>query len=226
MAPGLHGAILLLPPRKLPSAHLHRRLPGLPEREVPHQPCSTPSSASLHARAVLRRRGSSGVTPSRSLLAVPRSRGTQLEPFVVTSLVQLLCRMTKLCWFDDDAFHSIVDDAKTFLEKARPALDAARKGRRPERSALMPAPASGIGVSKFPGSMRGASRCDGRVGLINCDGQWAVRWLPSAPPRGSFQGPLNRYTDNTFVRRHRLGGHLTWSRRGNVHLLICQHPLF
>jgi len=45
------------------------------------------------------------------------SRGTQLEPYVVTSLVQLLCRMTKLCWFDDDAFHNIVDDAKTFLEK-------------------------------------------------------------------------------------------------------------
>ncbi len=226
MAPGLHGAILLLLHGScLPhtcSAHLHRRLPGLPEREVPHQPCSTPPSASLHARAVLRRRGSSGVTPSRSLLAVPRSRGTQLEPFVVTSLVQLLCRMTKLCWFDDDAFHSIVDDAKTFLEKARPALDAAASAaRRPERSALMPAPASGIGVSKFPGSMRGASRCDGRVGLINCDGQWAVRWLPSAPPRGSFQGPLNRYTDNTYVRRHRFGGHLTWSRRVNVHLLIC-----
>lgn len=35
----------------------------------------------------------------------------------MTSLVQLLCRMTKLCWFDDDAFHNIVDDAKTFLEK-------------------------------------------------------------------------------------------------------------
>lgn len=45
------------------------------------------------------------------------SRGPALEPFVVTSLVQLLCRMTKLCWFDDDTFQSIVDDAKTFLEK-------------------------------------------------------------------------------------------------------------
>ena len=33
--------------------------------------------------------------------------------------------MTKLCWFDDDAFHSIVDDAKTFLEKVRePVLES------------------------------------------------------------------------------------------------------
>lgn len=38
---------------------------------------------------------------------------------MVTSLVQLLCRMTKLCWFDDDAFRNIVDDAKQFLEKVR-----------------------------------------------------------------------------------------------------------
>jgi exportin-7 len=45
------------------------------------------------------------------------SRGTQLESFVVTSLVQLLCRTTKLCWFDDDHFRSIVDDAKNFLNK-------------------------------------------------------------------------------------------------------------
>ena len=51
------------------------------------------------------------------------SRGPALEPFVVTSLVQLLCRTTKLCWFDDDAFRNIVDDAKQFLEKvgARPS---------------------------------------------------------------------------------------------------------
>jgi hypothetical protein len=46
-----------------------------------------------------------------------RSRGPALEPFVVTSLIQLLCRMTKLCWFDDDAFRSVVEDAKRFLEK-------------------------------------------------------------------------------------------------------------
>ena len=29
-------------------------------------------------------------------------RGPGLEGFVVTSLIQLLCRMTKLGWFDDD----------------------------------------------------------------------------------------------------------------------------
>ena len=45
------------------------------------------------------------------------SRGSQLEPYVTTSLVQLLCRTTKLCWFDDDHFKMIVDDAKTLLAK-------------------------------------------------------------------------------------------------------------
>ena len=46
-----------------------------------------------------------------------RSRGTQLEGYVITSLVQLLCRTTKLCWFDDDHFRTIVEDAKAFLTK-------------------------------------------------------------------------------------------------------------
>ena len=45
------------------------------------------------------------------------SQGTRLEPFVVTSVVQLLCRTTKLCWYDDDAFRNIVEDAKRFLDK-------------------------------------------------------------------------------------------------------------
>lgn len=45
------------------------------------------------------------------------SRGPHLEPYVVTSLVQLLCRMTKLCWFDDDQFRSIVRDCKQLLDK-------------------------------------------------------------------------------------------------------------
>ena len=44
------------------------------------------------------------------------SRGPTLEPFVVTSLVQLLCRMSKLGWFEDDGFRSLVDDGKAVLE--------------------------------------------------------------------------------------------------------------
>ncbi|KAL4534670.1 hypothetical protein Ndes2526A_g05549 [Nannochloris sp. 'desiccata'] len=44
------------------------------------------------------------------------SRGPSLEPFVVTSLVQLLCRMSKLGWFDDDGFRAIVADGKALLE--------------------------------------------------------------------------------------------------------------
>ena len=36
---------------------------------------------------------------------------------MVTSLVQLLCRTTKLCWFEDDQFSRTVEDAKRLLEK-------------------------------------------------------------------------------------------------------------
>ena len=36
---------------------------------------------------------------------------------MVTSLVQLLCRTTKLCWFDDDGFRSIVQDCKQLLNQ-------------------------------------------------------------------------------------------------------------
>ena len=46
-----------------------------------------------------------------------RRRGPGLEQYVTASLVQLLCRMTKLCWFDDDRFRGIVDDSKRLLEK-------------------------------------------------------------------------------------------------------------
>lgn len=35
-----------------------------------------------------------------------------MEPFVCTSLVQLLCRTVKLAWSDSDAATSIVDDCK------------------------------------------------------------------------------------------------------------------
>ena len=45
------------------------------------------------------------------------TRGPTLEPFVVTSLVQLLCRMSKLGWFDGDGFRTIVDDGKALLER-------------------------------------------------------------------------------------------------------------
>ena len=64
------------------------------------------------------------------------SRGTQLEPFVVTSVLQLLCRTTKLCWYDDDVFRNIVEDAKRFLDKvsrARPGNKTVNAGWPPLR---------------------------------------------------------------------------------------------
>ncbi len=34
-----------------------------------------------------------------------------------TSVIQLLCRTTKLGWFEEDQYRTIVEDAKQFLEK-------------------------------------------------------------------------------------------------------------
>ncbi|KAL3148536.1 hypothetical protein ABBQ38_013973 [Trebouxia sp. C0009 RCD-2024] len=44
------------------------------------------------------------------------SHGAGLETFVTTSLIQLICRMTKLCWYDEDQYRKIVDDASHLLE--------------------------------------------------------------------------------------------------------------
>lgn len=43
------------------------------------------------------------------------NRGPNCQVFVVTSLIQLLSRTTKLGWFDDDQYQGIVDDAKRLL---------------------------------------------------------------------------------------------------------------
>ena len=60
------------------------------------------------------------------------SRGSQLEQYVTTSLVQLLCRTTKLCWFDDDHFRTIVDDAKTLLAKGSSGLPVCLQALTPD----------------------------------------------------------------------------------------------
>lgn len=44
-------------------------------------------------------------------------QGPTLEPYVVTSLIQLICRMTKLGWFEDDAMRLVADEGKVFLDK-------------------------------------------------------------------------------------------------------------
>ncbi|CAM6032695.1 unnamed protein product [Sphagnum compactum] len=46
------------------------------------------------------------------------SKGQELQPFVATSLIQLLCRITKLGWYDDDQFRDIVKEAMKFLTHA------------------------------------------------------------------------------------------------------------
>lgn len=48
------------------------------------------------------------------------TRGPELQPFVIGSLIQLLCRVTKFGWFDDDRFREVVKESMNFLSQASP----------------------------------------------------------------------------------------------------------
>ncbi|PKA58500.1 hypothetical protein AXF42_Ash008787 [Apostasia shenzhenica] len=48
------------------------------------------------------------------------TRGPELQNFVTVSLIQLLCRITKFGWFDDDRFRELVKDATGFLTQLTP----------------------------------------------------------------------------------------------------------
>uniref|UniRef100_A0A0R0K1Q2 Importin N-terminal domain-containing protein n=1 Tax=Glycine max TaxID=3847 RepID=A0A0R0K1Q2_SOYBN len=48
------------------------------------------------------------------------TRGPELQPFVAASLIQLLCRVTKFGWFDDDRFRDLVKESMNFLSQATP----------------------------------------------------------------------------------------------------------
>ncbi|KAG0446691.1 hypothetical protein HPP92_028707 [Vanilla planifolia] len=48
------------------------------------------------------------------------TRGPDLQNFVTGSLIQLLCRITKFGWFEDDIFKEVVKDSTGFLSQATP----------------------------------------------------------------------------------------------------------
>ncbi|XP_072984276.1 uncharacterized protein [Typha latifolia] len=48
------------------------------------------------------------------------TRGPELQNFVIGSLIQLLCRITKFGWFDDDRFRDVVKETMNFLNQAAP----------------------------------------------------------------------------------------------------------
>ncbi|KAK7848532.1 exportin-7 [Quercus suber] len=52
------------------------------------------------------------------LISYLATRGPDLEPFVVGSLIQLLCRVTKFGWLDDDRFKEVIKEAMNFLSQA------------------------------------------------------------------------------------------------------------
>ncbi|XP_061360451.1 uncharacterized protein LOC133304431 isoform X2 [Gastrolobium bilobum] len=45
------------------------------------------------------------------------SKGPELEPFVLGSLIQLFCRITKFGWLDDERFREVVKEAMNFLSQ-------------------------------------------------------------------------------------------------------------
>jgi exportin-7 len=51
------------------------------------------------------------------LLNYLATRGPELQPFVTASLIQLLCRVTKFGWFDDDRFRDLVKESMNFLSQ-------------------------------------------------------------------------------------------------------------
>lgn len=53
-------------------------------------------------------------------------RGPGLEQYVITSLLQLLCRISKIGWFEDESMRLVADEGKTFLEMHTKEKDAAR----------------------------------------------------------------------------------------------------
>lgn len=63
---------------------------------------------------------------------------------MATSLIQLLARMTKLGWFEDDAYRGLADEARGFLEKGTSVGAAAcvpMCWRKPASGASLPEPA-------------------------------------------------------------------------------------
>ena len=45
------------------------------------------------------------------------NKGPQLQDFVVTALIKLVCRITKLGWFDDPVHRELADDVKSFCRQ-------------------------------------------------------------------------------------------------------------
>lgn len=54
------------------------------------------------------------------LISYLANRGPELQSFVVGSLVQLLCRLTKFGWFDDDRFRDVSNESINFLSQVTP----------------------------------------------------------------------------------------------------------
>jgi exportin-7 len=50
------------------------------------------------------------------ILSYLANQGPALQNFLITSLIKLVCRITKLGWFDDSTHRELADDVTTFLQ--------------------------------------------------------------------------------------------------------------
>lgn len=58
-------------------------------------------------------------TAGNYILTYLARKGTMLRPFAITALIQLLCRITKLGWFDTDGqLRKVVTQTTTFLKQS------------------------------------------------------------------------------------------------------------
>lgn len=65
------------------------------------------------------------------------SRGPELQSFVTGSLIQLLCRITKYGWFDDDRFREVVKESMNFLSQVMSHAFAVFSCRSPFIACIM-----------------------------------------------------------------------------------------
>ncbi|KAF7116640.1 hypothetical protein RHSIM_RhsimUnG0020700 [Rhododendron simsii] len=52
------------------------------------------------------------------LISYLATRGPDLEPFVIGSIIQLFCRVIKFGWLDDDSFRDVVKESMNFLNQS------------------------------------------------------------------------------------------------------------
>jgi len=111
------------------------------------------------------------------------SHGASLMPFVVTSLVQLLCRVVKLGWFENEGHRECPQDVRKFLEQESPVHVYLGLRILCQLVAEMNTPCPGRSLTqhrKTAVSFRDTALCDIFTWAISCLASVTGAALPSA----------------------------------------------